>query len=96
MSKLLSSTTESRLVCVEFPTAKEPGTGGPPWALSPEVYLAHLQRPGVELPYDDKFHLQNDKLDEPTKDALQRIAHFKPKRTHEIGKGTDWVSVWRR
>jgi len=89
-----------RLVCIEFPTYKPPETGGPPWALPPKIYLAHLSRPGQDLPYDEKGYLEEDKLGPVADNGLERIAHFKPERTHQIGldadgKVTDWVSVWR-
>ncbi|KAL2073648.1 hypothetical protein VTL71DRAFT_10974 [Oculimacula yallundae] len=88
-----------RVVCVEFPTYKPPSTGGPPWALPPKVYLAHLMRPGEELPYAEDGELEESKLGEPSKNGLVRVAHFQPERTHQIGynaegKVTDWVSVW--
>jgi hypothetical protein len=90
---------EGRVVCIEFPTYKPPSTGGPPWALPPKVYMGHLPRPGQELPYGEDGGLLDEKLGEPSKNGLQRIDHFQPKRTHEIGynaagKVTDWVSVW--
>lgn len=96
-NELLSPT--GRVVCVEFPTYKPPSTGGPPWALPPKVYLAHLPRPGQELLYDEDGNLQENKLGEPSNDGLKRMAHFQPKWTHEIGYNeagevTDWVSVW--
>src|SRR3954465_9314139 len=89
---------EGRLVCLEFPTYKPPSTGGPPWALPPKIYLAHLSRPGQELPYAEDGELLESKLDGPSKDGMQRIAHFQPKRTHSIGYSqdgqvTDWISV---
>ena len=90
---------EGRLVCLEFPTYKPPSTGGPPWALPPKIYMAHLPRPGQELPYGEDGSLLEEKLGEPSKDGLQRIEHFQPKRTHEIGYNeqgevTDWIGVW--
>ena len=90
---------EGRVVCVEFPTYKPPSTGGPPWALPPKVYLAHLSRPGHKLPYGEDGELQESKLGEPSRIGLQRVEHFQPKRTHQIGydaqgKVTDWVSFW--
>ena len=86
-------------MCLEFPTYKEPSTGGPPWALPPKIYMAHLPRPGKELPYGEDGSLLEDKLDEPSKAGLARIEHFQPRRTHEIGydaegKVTDYISVW--
>jgi len=88
-----------RVVCIEFPTYKPASTGGPPWALPPKVYLAHLPRPGQELPYAEDGELLEAELEEPKKDGLVRIEHFQPQRTHSIGydaagKVTDWVSVW--
>ena len=94
MSKLLSPT--GRLVCIEFPTYKDPADGGPPWALPPEVYEAHLSKPGVEIPYDDKGRVVLDKDGDHTEGGLVRVAHFQPERTFEVGKGTDWVSVWKK
>ncbi|KAH8685710.1 thiol methyltransferase-like protein [Tricladium varicosporioides] len=90
---------EGRLICLEFPTYKPPSTGGPPWALPPKIYEAHLPRPGERLPYGEDGSLRDDMLGKPSHLGLQRLAHFQPKRTHKIGysaegKVTDWVSVW--
>ncbi|KAL9086638.1 MAG: hypothetical protein Q9159_004047 [Coniocarpon cinnabarinum] len=91
MSKLLKS--GGRLVCLEFPTYKEPESGGPPFALPPEVYVAHLSNPGEQIPYRSGLpeRSESHKLN---KDSLRRIAHWRAKRTHEIGQGTDNVSIW--
>jgi hypothetical protein len=88
-----------RVVCLEFPTYKPASTGGPPWALPPRIYLAHLPRPGEELAYGDDGELLEEKLDPPSKKGLVRIVHFQPAKTHDIGydaegKMTDWMSVW--
>lgn len=90
---------EGRLVCLEFPTYKPPSTGGPPWALPPKIYAAHLPHPGEELPYAEDGSLDESKIGEPAKNGLKRIEHFQPKRTHDVGydaqgKVTDWISVW--
>lgn len=90
---------EGRLVCVEFPTYKPPSTSGPPWALPPKVYMAHLPRPGQEVPYAEDGELLDAKLGEPSKNGLVRVEHFQPTRTHQIGynvegKVTDWIGVW--
>lgn len=92
---------DGRLICLEFPTYKPASTGGPPWALPPKIYMAHLPRPGEELPYGEDGELLEEKLGEPSRSGLVRIVHFQPKRTHEIGydsegKVTDWISVWAR
>jgi len=96
-NQLLAPT--GRLVCLEFPTYKPTSSGGPPWALPPVVYQAHLPRPGKTLEYDDQGAIVESKLGEPLKDGLERIAHFQPQKTHEVGydaegKVTDWLSVW--
>lgn len=90
---------EGRIVCLEFPTYKEPSTGGPPWALPPKIYMAHLPRPGKELPYTEDGELKESEIGEPSENGLRRIEHFQPKRTHAIGysedgKVTDWISIW--
>lgn len=85
------------LVCLEFPTYKDPASGGPPWALPPVVYEQHLARPGEDIPYDDAGYVivVKEAADEGNDLTLVRVAHWQPERTHEIGKGTDWVSIWR-
>ncbi|KAF2841884.1 S-adenosyl-L-methionine-dependent methyltransferase [Patellaria atrata CBS 101060] len=91
MSDLLAA--NGILICLEFPTYKPPSTGGPPWALPPTVYLQHLSRPGEKIEYDEEgYVVESDKTNQM---ALKRIAHWQPERTHDVGKGTDWVSVWK-
>ncbi|KAI9809404.1 MAG: hypothetical protein M1826_003917 [Phylliscum demangeonii] len=94
--RLLADHPSSRLLCLEFPTAKPPATKGPPFGVSSAVYVAQLEHPGQELPYDDEGNLLVDQLHPSSPIGLERVAHWQPERTHEIGKGTDWVSVWRR
>lgn len=93
--QLLSKTPPGSLICVEFPTAKSPATGGPPYGLPPKVYLGHLSRPGEQLPYDEDDNLLEDEIKGPSSTGLERVAHWQPERTHEIGKGSDWVSIWK-
>ena len=93
MKQLLSA--KGTLVCIEFPTYKDPSTGGPPYALPPQVYLEHLSHPGKEIPYDEGGHVVTNSLLGKDAEAMQRTAHYQPSRTHEIGKGTDWVSIWQ-
>ena len=95
MSSLLAPAPQGNLIAVEFPTYKDPSTGGPPYALPPEVYLAHLGQPGKEIPYDEDGHVKLEAMGEPDSTGLTRVTHWQPARTHEIGKGTDWVSVWQ-
>lgn len=90
---------QARVVCLEFPTYKPPSTGGPPWALPPKIYLAHLPRPGAEITYTEDGVLDESSLGEKTQDGLVRLEHFQPERTHQIGysadgKVTDWISIW--
>ena len=94
MSSLLAPAPSS-LICVEFPTYKDPSTGGPPYALPPEVYLAHLTQPGMKVPYKEDGRVEHNAVDRHDTAGLKRVAHWQPERTHEIGKGTDWVSVWQ-
>lgn len=27
---------------------------------------------------------------------FERVLHYQPERTHKVGEGTDWISVWRK
>ncbi|KAL9088020.1 MAG: hypothetical protein Q9165_006361 [Trypethelium subeluteriae] len=94
MSQLLAP-PPAVLICLEFPTYKEPSSGGPPFALPSAVYLQHLSRPGETIPYDENGYVIEQASSETNKKALLRIAHWKADRTHKIGEGTDYVSIWR-
>lgn len=94
MAQLLSS--DGNLICIEFPSAKDPKLRGPPYALPPPVYSEHLAHPGKKLPYDEESgHIKEGISGPHSHSSLTRAAHWQPKRTHEIGKGQDWVSIWR-
>ena len=94
MSRLLAD--GGHLICVEFPSNKDPKIGGPPYALPPPVYVEHLGHPGEELPYSSETgHVVEGSSRVKNAAALKRIAHWQPTRTHEIGKGQDWVSIWQ-
>ncbi|KAF2202285.1 S-adenosyl-L-methionine-dependent methyltransferase [Delitschia confertaspora ATCC 74209] len=93
MTQLLAP--EGHLICLEFPTKKPPKSGGPPWALPPVVYEELLVRPGEEIQYDDEGKVVETERKE-METALRRIDHWQPARTHDVGKGTDWVSIWSR
>lgn len=93
MRSLLSP--NGHLICVEFPTYKDPASGGPPWALPPDVYVAHLGHPGEDIPYDESGKVKIDESKPVSSGGFTRAAHWQPERTHEVGKGTDWVSIWR-
>ncbi|KAF2234081.1 S-adenosyl-L-methionine-dependent methyltransferase [Viridothelium virens] len=94
MSQLLAP-PPAVLICLEFPTAKEPSTGGPPFALRSAVYLQHLSRPGETIPYDENGYVIEQASSDTNERALLRVAHWKAERTHKIGEGTDHVSIWR-
>lgn len=100
MSDLLNP-DGGRLVCLEWPLDKDPSTGGPPWGVSGDLYLAHLGHPGQKLPYDDKGRVvMNGSADTTsTPGALKRLARIQPACTHKAGcdgQGNviDRVSVW--
>ncbi|KAL1955932.1 hypothetical protein VTO42DRAFT_7917 [Malbranchea cinnamomea] len=100
-SQLLAPSPVGNLICLEFPTVKEPPTLGPPFASPPAAYLEHLSHPGEDVPYDENGYIKSDPLREPSPNGLERVAHWQPQRTHAVGKsddGTvqDWVSIWRR
>lgn len=62
--------------------------------------MAHLGHPGQQVSYDEHGHVQTAAPDEATEDALVRVAHWHPERTHAVGKdenGTvrDFVAIWR-
>ncbi|KAI8931047.1 hypothetical protein NX059_012058 [Plenodomus lindquistii] len=86
------------LICLEFPTHKPANSGGPPWSCPPTVHAELLKRPGEEISYgEDGVVVVTDRPE--AEDALVKIAHYTPRRTHDVGivKGVvrDCVSMWR-
>lgn len=85
------------LICLEFPTHKPATSGGPPWSLPPTVHAELLKRPGEEISYDKGVVVKTDRPE--GEDALVKVAHYTPKRTHNVGvvQGIvrDCVSMWR-
>jgi len=79
---------------------KDASTGGPPWGLTPEVYEAHLSRPGEDVPYgeDGRVVVKEDPV--PVGEGgLRRLERVRPRRTHKAGydgEGNviDFISVW--
>ena len=60
------------------------------------VYAEHLAHPGKAIPYDEETgHIKEGVSGPDSPAGLKRIGHWEPARTHEIGKGQDWVSVWQ-
>lgn len=94
MSQLLSPT--GRLICLEFPTYKARDQGGPPWAVRPLDYVAYLSKPGQSVTLDrDVVQGVDEESPARSTDGLVRTVHFQPERSHQIGQGTDWISIWR-
>lgn len=93
MAELLEP--DGRLICLEFPNGKDPRTGGPPFGLNPDVYVAHLSHPGEELAYTPEGYPEKSYAEgSRTEGGLRRLDHWQPERTHAVGQGKDWVSVW--
>ena len=61
------------------------------------VYEELLARPGEEIEYDEELNVvpRKDKEGGTGENGLVRLEHWMPERTHEIGRGSDWVSIWR-
>jgi hypothetical protein len=103
MSQLLKPPPHGNLVCLEFPTYKDASSGGPPFSSPPEVYVAHLSRPGEEIAYAEDGSMKGDSLGSlggASEKGLERVGHWTPERTHEVGKDgkgniRDFVAVWR-
>ncbi len=100
MSQLLGPAPQSNLICLEFPTYKPLSTGGPPFGSSPDAYAEHLKHPGKQVRYNEDGHIESDSAAESAEDSLVCIAHWQPKRTHEVGKDEngnvrDFVAIWR-
>ena len=63
--------------------------------------MEHLSHPGEDVPYDRNGYVQSNPLREASPNGLERVAHWQPERTHDVGKDDkgnvqDWVSIWRR
>ncbi|KAF2029573.1 S-adenosyl-L-methionine-dependent methyltransferase [Setomelanomma holmii] len=86
------------LICLEFPTHKPVASAGPPWSLPPTVHQELLKQPGKDISYDDKGAVVATDRPESAQ-ALVRVAHWVPKRTHPVGVVNgivrDCVSVWK-
>ncbi|KAL8833295.1 MAG: hypothetical protein Q9170_004354 [Blastenia crenularia] len=92
MSQLLSSRPQGHLVCLEYPTYKDPATGGPPFGLTPQTYVEHLNHPGEEIPYDEAGHVEVRSQIEQKPESLERMDHWHPEKVHETGSQTDNIS----
>lgn len=94
-SALLSAGSESRLICLEFPTQKPPATGGPPFGLNPEVYVAHLSQPGEKISYGADGYPDQSGNHAKSEGAFERMEHWRPEHSHAVGQGNDYMSIWR-
>lgn len=105
MSELLAP--DGFLVCLEWPLQKSPKEGGPPHGLSAELYEELLRKPGQEVEYDDdnEGYVVVSAGDSTTsgggddgraRNALVRLERYRPSRTHEAGKDSDYISIWKR
>lgn len=91
-SQLLAK--QGRLLCLEWPLHKPPKEGGPPHGLSKQLYIELFRDPGQEIAYDVDGHAVPNEVGKRSSDALVQIARFRPERTHEAGKDSDFVSIY--
>ncbi|PIB02839.1 putative thiol methyltransferase 2 [Cercospora beticola] len=92
MSALLAP--GGHLICLEWPLHKPPREGGPPHGLSAELYETLLRRPGQEVQYDESGKIATNDA-ELAGNALVCAKRYRPERTHEAGKDSDYVSLWQ-
>ncbi|KAI7083022.1 hypothetical protein KC356_g7909 [Hortaea werneckii] len=105
MSRLLSPAAGGILICLEFPLQKPPSSGGPPHGLTRELYEQLLNRPGKGVEYttasssgeggEGGGYVIEDRTTEMPRDALVKVERWKAERTHAVGMGMDFVSVWK-
>ncbi|KAF2163724.1 hypothetical protein M409DRAFT_25910 [Zasmidium cellare ATCC 36951] len=93
MSELLAP--DGKLVCLEWPLGKDPKEGGPPHGLTSSLYEALFSRPGEKVRYNESGVVEPDQGIEKNDDSLVRVAHYRPERTHEAGKTSDYISIWK-
>lgn len=92
---------DGRLVCLQWPTGKPWSSGGPPWGVLPEHYVAQLALPGQQIDYDADGKIPEQAMPTTTEQAgLRRLELVVPTRTHQAGvqNGTvyDRVAVFAR
>jgi methyl halide transferase len=92
MSDLLVKT--GTLVCLEFPSYKDPLIQGPPWGVREDVYVQHLSNPGEAVEYGEDGFIIAHQTQRHSNAGLVRKARWMPERTHDVGKGTDFISLW--
>lgn len=94
MSDLLAPS--GRLICLEWPLHKPPKNGGPPHGLSADLYTELLRRPGQDVEYDADGHVVAATSSSGSlAKALVPVERYRPSRTHQAGKDSDFVSIWK-
>ncbi|EME82590.1 uncharacterized protein MYCFIDRAFT_196111 [Pseudocercospora fijiensis CIRAD86] len=93
MRDLLSPS--GHLVCLQWPLGKDPKEGGPPHALTNDLYVELFKSPGEDVEYgEDGKAKETDREVGPS--GLVRVKHYRPERTHPAGQTSDYVSIWKR
>ena len=95
MKKLLLPT--GILICLEFPLYKDLGARGPPWGLR-GVYWDLLAEGGDGILQEGDDNLSAAAVrrnSNAARGAFERVVYLQPERSHEIGRGTDMLSVWK-
>ncbi|KAM3425090.1 hypothetical protein BST61_g7056 [Cercospora zeina] len=93
MTELLAS--DGHLICLEWPLHKPANEGGPPHGLSAALYESLLRSPGQDVPYDERGKVSVNEAAEQSDNALVCVKRYRPQRTHEAGKDSDYVSLWQ-
>ena len=99
-TELLRPSPQANLICLEFPVSKPAKSGGPPFSAPSKAYLEHLSHPGEDVAYDAEGNVKMNPLAESSPNALERVGHWHPADTHQVGKNKDgdvedYISVWR-
>ncbi|KAL4892097.1 S-adenosyl-L-methionine-dependent methyltransferase [Aspergillus ambiguus] len=78
------------LVCLEFPMYKDPSLPGPPWGIN-GVHWDLLSQGGDGMITGKTGHSKHD-----SQGLFIRKLYIRPRRTYEMGKGTDMLSIYAR
>ncbi|KAL2128460.1 hypothetical protein VTI74DRAFT_9173 [Chaetomium olivicolor] len=82
------------LVCLEFPLYKDLKLPGPPWGLREGIYCNLLAAGGNGM-IEEEEEAAKAAIEIRGDGPFERIAHFKPARTYEIGEDTDMLGIWK-
>lgn len=84
------------LICLEFPTYKDPQLPGPPWGLK-GVHWNLLALGGTGIITGEVGDDGKEKgVDGSEAGNFWRVLYVKPERSYEVAKGTDMLSVYER